>query len=178
MCAGIFSTGHLIQVAADQSHFPSVFSHMDRNRGTPIRAMVLLGTIITPMILFSGLMELIHTNTFVAYVFYGASVLGLLVLRYSNPKWKHVPRSYKVWPVTAILFLIVAGWMVGVSVIHNFLHAIYLIVWICFGFLCWSVQQLLTRWQDRAHYSQRTPVPTTDELELIPATYNKLTVGL
>ena len=78
-----------------------------KKRGLPIRVALVQG-IVTAVLAVSGSYEKLFSYvTFVAWVFYGLTVTGVLVLR---RKYPDLPRPYKMWgyPVTPVLFAAIA----------------------------------------------------------------------
>jgi APA family basic amino acid/polyamine antiporter len=66
----------------------------------------------TAILAISGSYERLFSYViFAAWIFYGMSVLGVVVLRYKAPS---MPRPYKMWgyPVTPLMFAAVAFWFV------------------------------------------------------------------
>ncbi len=62
--------------------------------------------------------QLIAYASFTFWIFYGMTVAGLIVLRQKQPD---APRPYRMfgYPATAILFVVMAGWMVVSAVISS-----------------------------------------------------------
>jgi amino acid transporter len=102
----IYTTARLILAAARENHLPAVFGDVHRRTGTPIHALLLQLVLITLFIVLgSGFASLVNFYGVCSWTFYLASVLGLLVLRITEP---NLPRPYKTWLPTPILFAAVA----------------------------------------------------------------------
>jgi APA family basic amino acid/polyamine antiporter len=83
---------------------------------TPAIAIVGQG-IWSAVLALSGSYEVLFSySTFTFWVFYGMTVAGVLILRRKYPE---MPRPYRMWgyPVTPILFVVVAAWFVANTLI-------------------------------------------------------------
>ena len=74
---------------------------------TPHLAIAVQGAWAAVMAISGSYEKLFSYVIFAAWIFYGAAVLGVMVLRHKAP---HLPRPYKMWgyPVTALAFVVVA----------------------------------------------------------------------
>ncbi|KNE63676.1 hypothetical protein AMAG_08773 [Allomyces macrogynus ATCC 38327] len=141
--SSIFSGAYLIQSAAQQSHFPAAFATPPNQ--PPLRALALQWALAAVMLASAQLMQLIHWYAFAAYLFYGATAVALLVLRYVSTTWRYAERPFQVWPTTPVVFLLACTGMLAVSVANEWMHALYLMLWTAFGFLLWAVGQAVNR---------------------------------
>jgi APA family basic amino acid/polyamine antiporter len=78
--------------------------------GTPYTAMILQALVVTAFILTNSFDAVLIYTQFVLLLSSFLAVLGLIVLRFSQP---NLPRPYRVWgyPITPLIFLIVTLFM-------------------------------------------------------------------
>ena len=79
-------------------------------RGTPYIAMILQAVVVTGFILTNSFEAVLVYTQFALLLSSFLAVLGLIVLRFSQP---NLPRPYRVWgyPVTPLIFLVVTLFM-------------------------------------------------------------------
>lgn len=68
------------------------------------------------MVLYGTIDSLIDFFSFTAWIFYGGSMLALIVMRYTKPNY---PRPYKVPIIIPIFVLIVSGYLVAAPIIEK-----------------------------------------------------------
>jgi APA family basic amino acid/polyamine antiporter len=80
--------------------------------GTPVAAILLQVTIVTLLVLTQRFEEVIEYIQFSLTLCSFLAVLGVIVLRYTQP---NLPRPHRVWgyPITPFIFLLVTLWMMG-----------------------------------------------------------------
>ncbi|MBV8277747.1 MAG: amino acid permease, partial [Verrucomicrobia bacterium] len=78
--------------------------------GTPYIAMILQALVVTAFILTNSFEAVLVYTQFVLLLSSFLAVLGLIVLRFSQP---NLPRPYRVWgyPITPLIFLVVTLFM-------------------------------------------------------------------
>jgi amino acid transporter len=108
---GLFGAGRVLLAAAQARQFPgaSIFAQLDRRFGTPLRAQLFNWAIVLLLICgpppgeaFSFLVDL---TGYPSNVFFAFSIVGLLLVRHSEPE---KPRPFRVWKPVAYFFLCVA----------------------------------------------------------------------
>ncbi len=103
-CLSTMSTSAEVIVYASRiGHMPMVFGEINEKAGTAVNAYVMQFVIASVMALMSDFDILVHIYTFPSWIFYGGSVLTLLILRWREPE---LNRPYRVWITTPILFLL------------------------------------------------------------------------
>jgi len=108
-----FTSGRIAYAAAREGHLPQLLSYISVERFTPSPALLVNAFIALVMILpdSSTFSTLVNFLSFTSWIFYGATFLSVIVLRYRHPNWH---RPYKVWLVIpafcflASIFLVVA----------------------------------------------------------------------
>ncbi|KAJ3081595.1 b(0,+)-type amino acid transporter 1 [Quaeritorhiza haematococci] len=114
-CSAVtFGAARIIQTAATQNMLPksTFFAQTNQRFGTPVNALLLNWFIAALLICvppgeraFSFLVAL---ATYPAWIFYGASLVGLILFRRLQPNW---PRPYRVWLVAPIFVIGVAAFL-------------------------------------------------------------------
>jgi APA family basic amino acid/polyamine antiporter len=89
-----------------------------RAGGGPVLAIALQATLAAVLLLTATFDQLITYVSVTLALFATATVLGVLILRRSEPK---LPRPYRTWgyPVPPILFLAIELWMIAVAVFQR-----------------------------------------------------------
>lgn len=81
------------------------------------------------MVLYGTIDSLIDFFSFTAWIFYGGSMVALLVMRYTKPNY---PRPYKVPLIIPILVLVISGYLVAAPIIEKpqieYLYAVLFIL--------------------------------------------------
>ncbi|XP_064598688.1 LOW QUALITY PROTEIN: b(0,+)-type amino acid transporter 1-like [Liolophura sinensis] len=100
-----FTGGRLCYVAAREGHLPGLLSFVHVKKLTPIPSLVFTTIISVLMIIPGDISSLIDFFSFTAWLFYGATVLSLIIMRF-HPRTKDWDRPYKVpLPIPIIVFL-------------------------------------------------------------------------
>jgi len=128
--ASMYTGSRLIQVTASQGQLPKTFSKISSNFETPINASI-LQTIISIFYVLTGsyntLVNLYSTST---WIFYGLCVLGLMILRFTQP---HMERPYRVWFTTPLIFVSVVIFLVFFSFMDATVESILGILFVITG---------------------------------------------
>jgi amino acid transporter len=115
---GIILTAARIPYAmARGGHFFTWAGRVHPRWATPVSALVVQGAI-SIALLFTGTYEQLATYVvFASFVFYGMSCAAVIRLRRTRPD---LPRPYRAWgyPVTPIVFIGFAAWLVGNTVVE------------------------------------------------------------
>lgn len=113
---GIILTAARIPYAmARGGHFFAWAGRVHPRWATPVTALVVQGAI-SVALLFTGTYEQLATYVvFASFVFYGMSCAAVIRLRRTRPD---LPRPYRAWgyPVTPLVFIGFAAWLVGNTV--------------------------------------------------------------
>ncbi len=93
--------------STDGLFFPSL-GRLHPKRGTPARAIALHAVVSCLLLWVSSLGNILQAAIFSAWLYYFATIAGLMWMRRSQPE---LPRPYRMWgyPVTPILFLLGTG---------------------------------------------------------------------
>jgi APA family basic amino acid/polyamine antiporter len=112
----IFTTARAPYALAQRGYFMKWAGAIHPRFKTPVVAMVLQGSWASIMALTGTFNQLATYVVFASFVFYGMSAAGVLVLRRRKPD---MPRPYKTWgyPVTPLLFIAFALWLVGSTIV-------------------------------------------------------------
>ncbi|XP_040832608.1 b(0,+)-type amino acid transporter 1 [Ochotona curzoniae] len=109
-----FTAGRLIYVAAREGHMLKVLSYISVRRLTPAPAIIFYGIIATIYIIPGDINSLVNYFSFAAWLFYGMTVLGLIVMRFTK---KELERPIKVPIVIPILVTLIAVFLVLAPII-------------------------------------------------------------
>lgn len=110
--SGMSTSAEIVVFAARAGHMPSVFGRVNRRLGTALNAYLMQFACATVLVLLSDFDVLVHIYTFPAWIFYGGSVVSLLVLRKTEPD---LPRPYRVWLTTPLAFLVACVLLIASS---------------------------------------------------------------
>lgn len=100
--SSIYTSAEVVIFAAKAGHMPSLLGTVNKTVGTPAIAYLMQAVLASGLVMASDFDLLVHIYTFPAWIFYGSSVLVILLLRWREPG---LYRPYRVWPTTPILFL-------------------------------------------------------------------------
>jgi len=112
----IFAAGRLCYVASREGHLVDVLSFVHIKKLTPAPALLFHAVTALAMVLSGDIEGLIDFFSFTVWIFYGMSMLALIVLRYKCPK---MHRPYKVPIVIPIIVLIISVYLVIAPIIDN-----------------------------------------------------------
>lgn len=105
----IFAAGRLCYVASREGHLVDVLSFVHIKRLTPSPALLFHALVALIMVMSGDIEGLIDFFSFTVWIFYGASMLALIVLRYKRPD---LPRPYKVPLFIPFLVLLISIYLV------------------------------------------------------------------
>ncbi|KAH7341045.1 amino acid/polyamine transporter I [Rhizoctonia solani] len=98
----MFTTARLIYSAAREGYLPSMFGKLHKGLKTPLNAMVLQVIITLFYILIGGgFRTMLNFVGVAAWTFYFLTGVGLIILRVKEPS---LPRPYKTWIITPLIF--------------------------------------------------------------------------
>ena len=127
-----FSTPRATMAMANDGLFFRAFGRVSPRYHTPTVALIAHGIWAAVLTLLGTFQELFTAVIFTAWIFYGLSVLGVIVLRIREPQ---LARPYKCpwYPFAPLLFVLATLWIVGNTIITDFKHALYGIALMAFG---------------------------------------------
>ncbi|XP_059156072.1 b(0,+)-type amino acid transporter 1-like [Physella acuta] len=111
-----FTGGRLVYAAAREGHLPEVFSYIHVKKATPLPSLLLTTTVAIMMMIPGDIFSLIDFFSFAAWLFYGATMGSVLVLRYTRPD---APRPYRVPTVIPVIVLIISCYLVMAPIIQQ-----------------------------------------------------------
>ncbi|KAK3085920.1 hypothetical protein FSP39_010643 [Pinctada imbricata] len=124
-----FTGGRIMYVAAREGHLPKVLSYVHIEQYTPLPSLVVSTLIAAIMVLLGDIFALIDFFSFAAWMFYGATMASLLVMRYTKSDAK---RPYKVPIILPIIVLVFSIYLVIAPIVQNprieFLYAFLFMV--------------------------------------------------
>ncbi|KAG0039793.1 hypothetical protein BGZ82_006646 [Podila clonocystis] len=146
----IFTGARVIYASAREGNLPKIFGKVNEKRKTPIAALGLQAVMTTIMILGGTFSTLVNFYSVAAWLFYLASILGLIYLRYHEPNLK---RPFKVWTIVPILFTFLGLFLFLMPFVRAPLESCLSMVIVLAGLPLWLVKELVsgnkgTRWQD------------------------------
>ncbi|OUM60011.1 hypothetical protein PIROE2DRAFT_30995, partial [Piromyces sp. E2] len=128
--ASMYTGSRLIQVTASQGQLPKTFSKISSRFETPVNGTI-LQTFFSIFYVITGsyntLVNLYSTST---WIFYGLCVLGLLILRFTQP---HMDRPYRVWFTTPLIFVSVVIFLVFFSFMDATVESVLGILFVITG---------------------------------------------
>ncbi|XP_064015928.1 B(0,+)-type amino acid transporter 1 [Pogoniulus pusillus] len=98
-----FTAGRLVYVAGREGHMLKVLSYISVNRLTPAPAIIFYGAIAIIYIIPGDINTLINYFSFAVWIFYGFTVLGLIVMRFTRKELRRPIRVPIVIPVAVTL---------------------------------------------------------------------------
>lgn len=129
----IFAAGRLCYVASREGHLVDILSFVHKDNLTPAPALLFNALLAFAMILGGDIESLIDFFSFTVWIFYGMSMLALLMLRRNEP---NLARPYKVPILIPVIVLVVSVFLVVVPIITSpKLEYIYSILFILCGAL-------------------------------------------
>lgn len=151
-----FTSGRLAFVAAREGHLIDVLSFVDMSRYTPSPALVFNAFLSIILVIPGNIESLIDFFSFTAWLFYGVTMLALIVLRYKAP-YKDKHRPYKVHLSIPIAVFIISIYLVVCPILEDprieYLYATMYIVsgllvyllFVKYKFRCTTIVALITR---------------------------------
>ena len=129
----IFAAGRLCYVASREGHLVDILSFVHKDNLTPAPALLFNALIAFSMILGGDIDSLIDFFSFTVWIFYGMSMLAVILLRKTSP---NLARPYKVPIIVPVLVLIVSAYLVVAPIIDNpKIEYIYSIIFMVSGAL-------------------------------------------
>uniref|UniRef100_A0A8D0DUN9 b(0,+)-type amino acid transporter 1 n=1 Tax=Salvator merianae TaxID=96440 RepID=A0A8D0DUN9_SALMN len=102
-----FTAGRLVYVAGREGHMLKLLSYISVKRLTPAPAIIFYGTIAIIYIIPGDINTLINYFSFAVWIFYGITVLGLIVMRFTRKNLERPIRVPLFIPVIVTLVSIV-----------------------------------------------------------------------
>jgi len=108
------TSSEIVILAADNGHLPRLFGRIHSRLGTALNAYLMQGVISGLFVFSTDFDDLVNIYTLPTWIFYGACVVVLLMMRVGEP---HAPRPYRVWLSTPILFLAACLFLLSTSLL-------------------------------------------------------------
>ena len=89
----LFTAGRQVYAASKEGHLPKVISYVSIKRMTPVPALIFNAILTVIFIMMRDISQLLNMYMVAASLFYGLSMLALLVLRWTRPS---TSRPFKV----------------------------------------------------------------------------------
>ncbi|EJD02312.1 L-methionine transporter [Fomitiporia mediterranea MF3/22] len=126
-----FTSARLIYVAGNEGYLPRAFGRLHSTRGTPLNAMLLQAVATMAFIILGGgFRRLVYFAVVAVWFFYFLTVLGLIILRIKEPE---LPRPYKTWITTPLIFCAVALFLLLMPIIAAPLETLTVVGFILAG---------------------------------------------
>ncbi|XP_057618469.1 B(0,+)-type amino acid transporter 1 [Chionomys nivalis] len=155
-----FTAGRLIYVAGREGHMLKVLSYVSVKRLTPAPALIFYGIIAIIYIIPGDINSLVNYFSFAAWLFYGMTILGLVVMRFTR---KDLERPIKVPIVIPILVILVSIFLVLAPIISKpAWEYLYCVLFILSGLIFYF---LFVHYKFR--WAQRISRPVTKHLQLL-----------
>ncbi|XP_053213820.1 b(0,+)-type amino acid transporter 1-like [Panonychus citri] len=113
-----FTSGRLSFAAAREGHLVDVLSFVDFHRFTPSPALIFNAFLSICYVIPGNIESLIDFFSFTAWLFYGLTMLSLVVLRYKSP-YKDYNRPYKVHLSIPIGVSFISFYLVIAPILEN-----------------------------------------------------------
>ncbi|CAC5409172.1 SLC7A9 [Mytilus coruscus] len=111
-----FTGGRVMFVAAREGHLPEVLSFVHTRQFTPLPSLVVSTLLACILVLMGDIFALIDFFSFAAWMFYGLTMLALIVMRYTQ---KDAYRPYKVPIIIPIIVLLCSFYLVLAPILQN-----------------------------------------------------------
>jgi len=143
-----FSTPRATMAMANDGLFFRSFRWISPRFHTPIVALVAHGIWAAALASMGTFQELFTAVIFTAWIFYGLSVFGVVILRIKEP---HLERPYScpLYPIPPVLFVLATLWIVLNTVITDTKHAISGVALIAMGFPLYLLFRAINKRGDR-----------------------------
>ncbi|XP_066493069.1 B(0,+)-type amino acid transporter 1 [Tiliqua scincoides] len=102
-----FTSGRLVYVAGREGHMLKVLSYISVKRLTPAPALIFYGAVTIIYIIPGDVNTLINYFSFAVWMFYGMTVLGLIVMRFTKKDLERPIRVPIIIPIVVLLLSIV-----------------------------------------------------------------------
>ncbi|XP_034528431.1 B(0,+)-type amino acid transporter 1 isoform X5 [Ailuropoda melanoleuca] len=128
-----FTAGRLVYVAGREGHMLKVLSYISVKRLTPAPAIIFYGIIATIYIIPGDINSLVNYFSFAAWLFYGLTILGLVVMRFTK---KDLERPIKVPIFIPILVTLISVFLVVAPIVSQpALEYLYCVLFILSGLI-------------------------------------------
>ncbi|XP_067004507.1 b(0,+)-type amino acid transporter 1 [Anabrus simplex] len=112
----LFAAGRLCFAASREGHLLDILSYVHIRRFTPAPGLIFHSLIAVAMVLSGSIDSLIDFFSFTAWIFYGGSMLALIVMRYTKP---NAPRPYKVPIIIPVVVLVISVYLIIAPIIDE-----------------------------------------------------------
>lgn len=112
----LFAAGRLCFAASREGHLLDILSYVHVRRYTPAPGLIFHSLIAVAMVISGSIDSLIDFFSFTAWIFYGGSMLALIVMRYTKP---NALRPYKVPLIIPIVVLAISVYLIAAPIIEN-----------------------------------------------------------
>ncbi|KAJ8323095.1 hypothetical protein BDV3_006650 [Batrachochytrium dendrobatidis] len=99
--ATLYTGSRILFVSAQTGHAPKFLSNINSHTRTPINALITQSFLSIVLISIGSFKSLVNFYSMIAWVFYFLAVLGLIVMRFTEP---YAERPFVVWIGVPILF--------------------------------------------------------------------------
>lgn len=128
-----FSGGRVCYIAAREGHMPDILSMAHVRCLTPSPALLFTSAMSLIMIISGSFTSIVNFFSFMAWLFYGMTISGLLYLKIKKPE---LPRSYKVPIIIPIIVLMAAVYLVLAPIIDQpQVEILYIVLFIFSGII-------------------------------------------
>lgn len=106
----LFAAGRLCFAASREGHLLDILSYVHVKRLTPAPGLIFHSIIAVGMVMYGTIESLIDFFSFTAWIFYGSSMLALIVLRYKRKNYKGtltVPLFIPIFVLIISIYLVV-----------------------------------------------------------------------
>ncbi|XP_031466962.1 LOW QUALITY PROTEIN: b(0,+)-type amino acid transporter 1-like [Phasianus colchicus] len=158
-----FSGGRVCYIAAREGHMPDILSMAHVRCLTPSPALLFTSAMSLIMIISGNFTSIVTYFSFIAWLFYGMTISGLLYLKIKKPD---LPRSYKVPIVIPIIVLMAAVYLVLAPIIDQpQIEILYIVLFVCSGVVLYFP---LVRFKCHPSFLQRVTLHLQLFLEVAP----------
>ncbi|XP_073832134.1 L-type amino acid transporter sobremesa isoform X3 [Musca autumnalis] len=112
----LFAAGRLCFAASREGHLLDILSYVHVRRLTPAPGLIFHSLIAAAMVLYGTIDSLIDFFSFTAWIFYGGSMMALIVMRFTKPNY---PRPYKVPIIIPVVVLVISMYLVVAPIIDS-----------------------------------------------------------
>ncbi|CAH0553340.1 unnamed protein product [Brassicogethes aeneus] len=105
----LFAAGRLCFAASREGHLLDILSYVHIRRYTPAPGLIFHSIIAGAMVLYGTIDSLIDFFSFTAWIFYGGSMVALIVMRHTKPNY---PRPYKVPIIIPYMVLLISIYLI------------------------------------------------------------------
>ncbi|EDM07620.1 solute carrier family 7 (cationic amino acid transporter, y+ system), member 9, isoform CRA_a [Rattus norvegicus] len=155
-----FTAGRLIYVAGREGHMLKVLSYISVKRLTPAPALVFYGIIAIIYIIPGDINSLVNYFSFAAWLFYGMTILGLVVMRFTR---KDLERPIKVPIFIPIIVILVSVFLILAPIISSpAWEYLYCVLFILSGLIFYF---LFVHYKFR--WAQKISRPITKHLQML-----------